>query len=373
MVRYRPHLTAPDLQLTRCIEKASWRCPACVANGVSNPNTRSTSPAHKIAPQIARDLLPPQKGNIKPNSHSVFNTLILDDDPMDGSRPLRKRKSSGESDKQRPEIRKRQKRRSNNVEDVNGVADAMLQASARRDDVRSGQEDGKPTGQSALKSRPSRIRQRPSQQQMLARVVEMSADTLVVSFSVQPSVLANLDTERKKRKRRERDKARREKKVVPEEEIPISHYPALQPSHFATSFYAFQDGESDEIKAKPYGGILSEAEADTGRTFPQPQDRKAFEEARQKAEEEWRLKTESAQSIGVPRPAVKISGPPSKIKCISFGRCEIDTWHAAPYPEEYSRNRVLYICEFCLKYMNSDFVAWRHKVCFCCVPLSVHL
>jgi histone acetyltransferase SAS3 len=52
----------------------------------------------------------------------------------------------------------------------------------------------------------------------------------------------------------------------------------------------------------------------------------------------------------------------SKIKCVNFGGWEIDTWHAAPYPEEYSKNRVLYICEFCLKYMNSDYVAWRHKV-----------
>ncbi|OAX77619.1 hypothetical protein ACJ72_08080 [Emergomyces africanus] len=63
-----------------------------------------------------------------------------------------------------------------------------------------------------------------------------------------------------------------------------------------------------------------------------------------------------------PRASQKISGPPSKIKYISFGGYEIETWYAAPYPEEYSRNRVLYICEFCLKYMNSDFVAWRHKL-----------
>ncbi|KAF2103851.1 hypothetical protein NA57DRAFT_31099, partial [Rhizodiscina lignyota] len=62
------------------------------------------------------------------------------------------------------------------------------------------------------------------------------------------------------------------------------------------------------------------------------------------------------------KPTPKASGPPSKIKCINFGGYEIDTWHAAPYPEEYSRNRVLYICEFCLKYMNSDYVAWRHKL-----------
>ena len=58
----------------------------------------------------------------------------------------------------------------------------------------------------------------------------------------------------------------------------------------------------------------------------------------------------------------KASGQPSKIKCINFGQYEIDTWHAAPYPEEYSRNKHLYICEFCLKYMSSDYVAWRHKL-----------
>ncbi|EME84670.1 uncharacterized protein MYCFIDRAFT_134543, partial [Pseudocercospora fijiensis CIRAD86] len=58
----------------------------------------------------------------------------------------------------------------------------------------------------------------------------------------------------------------------------------------------------------------------------------------------------------------KQAGQASKIKCINFGQYEIDTWHAAPYPEEYSRNKHLYICEFCLKYMSSDYVAWRHKL-----------
>ena len=74
-----------------------------------------------------------------------------------------------------------------------------------------------------------------------------------------------------------------------------------------------------------------------------------------------------AETNNVPeptKPSQKMSGPPSKIKCINFGGFEIDTWNAAPYPEEYSRNKILYICEFCLKYMNSDFVAWRHKVRF---------
>jgi histone acetyltransferase SAS3 len=55
-------------------------------------------------------------------------------------------------------------------------------------------------------------------------------------------------------------------------------------------------------------------------------------------------------------------GEASLIECIHFGEYEIDTWYAAPYPAEYSMNKVLWICEFCLKYMNSEYVCWRHKV-----------
>src|ERR1700691_1500759 len=43
--------------------------------------------------RIAGDLLPSQRA-IKPDSHSVFNQLIAPEDPMDGSRLLRKRKTS---------------------------------------------------------------------------------------------------------------------------------------------------------------------------------------------------------------------------------------------------------------------------------------
>ncbi|KAF8943819.1 Histone acetyltransferase kat7, partial [Haplosporangium bisporale] len=44
-----------------------------------------------------------------------------------------------------------------------------------------------------------------------------------------------------------------------------------------------------------------------------------------------------------------------------FGDWEIDTWYVAPYPEEYSQHPILYICEFCLKYMKSSFMAERHR------------
>lgn len=292
---------------------------------------------------------------------------------MDGSRPLRKRKSSGESDKPRPEMRKRPKRSS--ILDMawfEETADALLQASARQEETLSSQEEHNSTPQSGLPSRPSRTRQRRQAQSSRARITQNGIDTLVMTFSLQSGALAGLEVDRKKRRRRERDRARREKKIVLDEAAPAPRYPALQPSQFTTPLYSFQERDNDD-KAKPYGGILSEVEADTSRTFPQPQDRKAFEEARQKAEEAWRQKTEFPHAVETSRPLQRVSGSPSRIKCISFGQYEIDTWHAAPYPEEYSRNRVLYICEFCLRYLNSDFVAWRHKVSSCRCMMTLRL
>ncbi|KAK9384867.1 hypothetical protein V1515DRAFT_561098 [Lipomyces mesembrius] len=52
----------------------------------------------------------------------------------------------------------------------------------------------------------------------------------------------------------------------------------------------------------------------------------------------------------------------SKIRAIRFGKYEIETWYTAPYPEEYNRRSLLYICEFCLKYMPSEYVNWRHQI-----------
>lgn len=53
-----------------------------------------------------------------------------------------------------------------------------------------------------------------------------------------------------------------------------------------------------------------------------------------------------------------------KIKTIRFGVFDIDTWYSAPYPEEYQTvpDGRLWLCEFCLKYMKSGFVAGRHRV-----------
>jgi hypothetical protein len=50
----------------------------------------------------------------------------------------------------------------------------------------------------------------------------------------------------------------------------------------------------------------------------------------------------------------------NNIEEIRLGRYRIKVWYSAPYPEEYTKGKVLYLCEFCLKYMSSVFVAERH-------------
>lgn len=49
-----------------------------------------------------------------------------------------------------------------------------------------------------------------------------------------------------------------------------------------------------------------------------------------------------------------------KIRTIHFGKYEIDTWYAAPYPEEFMQP-ILFLCEYCLKYMKSGYELGRHK------------
>ncbi len=47
---------------------------------------------------------------------------------------------------------------------------------------------------------------------------------------------------------------------------------------------------------------------------------------------------------------------------IRLGPFEMGTWYSAPYPQEYARLPLLYICEFCLKYMKSEQLLRKHMV-----------
>ena len=281
----------------------------------------------------------------------MFNTLILDDDPLDGSRSLRKRKASSEQQEE-PKKRPRQKSvLATELEAVGLIPGGSVAEAEDEADV----EEGANGSVSTRKSRSSRSSKRRISDvgKVSVSVVKKSTSSFVLSFNLDPAKLAAFPKPRPKKKRP------RPVEVPKELDRPVPSFS----SHYATPFYAFHERENDELKSKPYGGVLSDADADTSKTLPSQADRARFTEARQKAEEEWKLKVANSEAEGEMKARTqKLAGPPSKIKCVNFGGYEIETWYAAPYPEEYSRNRVLYICEFCLKYMNSDFVAWRHKL-----------
>ncbi|XP_049284363.1 histone acetyltransferase KAT6B-like [Anopheles funestus] len=48
-------------------------------------------------------------------------------------------------------------------------------------------------------------------------------------------------------------------------------------------------------------------------------------------------------------------------EAIRLGRHEIETWYSSPFPQEYAKLKVLYMCEFCLKYMKTNDELDRHQ------------
>lgn len=348
------------------VEGEKWRCPTCVENALE-PDAAKEKGTYRRAssPKLTRDLLPAQRGGARPGSHSVFNQLIVNEDPLDGSRLLRKRKSSTEDPEEvRPASSKRQRRA---VSSDSESGQSIKLTGDADDDDDSGNEqsvtedaDSKHRKESAvsssLKIRPTRSRALQKAENPSVKLLVKDRKSLKLCLRINPTALSSIMAAEPQRKRR-----RLTAPSEPPQPQTFNHQTPFS-STYATPFYSFHEKENDELKSKPYGGILSETEADTSKTLPQTIDRERFIDAKRKAEEAWNRKT--AEGLGTSTNALsqKVAGPASKIQCVNFGGYEIDTWYAAPYPEEYSRNRVLYICEFCLKYMNSDYVAWRHKV-----------
>ena len=305
---------------------------------------------------IPKDLLPSQRGKVDPEAHSVFNELVLGEDTMDGSRMLRKRKTSSiEADDSILLLRKRRRHDSE---------DALSSHDDAADEIRAGDSARQHTART-LRLKVSRP---------LPVIVEKRSRTsMVLKIQVRPGNLKEILSRKKRDKRRgggaipklSRTPVARSSLAAELTPIPIHALPTpFTSDSYSQPYYSLFDKDTEESKSKPYGGILSEAEADTSKTLPMPEDRRRFDQSKQKAEDEWRARILAMQAeaeIPIRRPK-KISENASQIECIEFGGWEIDTWYAAPYPAEYSRNRVLYICEFCLKYMNSDYVAWRHKL-----------
>ncbi|KAI1473049.1 uncharacterized protein F4812DRAFT_37167 [Daldinia caldariorum] len=354
---------------------SNWKCPDCAADSGSDSEAAfdhenaeggqemeldGGAGDSDLSPTAAsRSTAPSQRGTNKLDSHTVFDQLVPDEDHMDGSRVLRKRKtSSPEAEVDIEEVMSLRKRRKN-TSDESAVDEAIQETS----------NSAEPSG----RQRSGRsLRRKASSTDALCTVIKKSRFSMVVKMQVSATKMQQLSlNSRTRRKRSGRTTASRSsrssRKVASTRAAAVAEPPLMTPffpSSYSQPFYSFYDKEPDELKGKPYGGILTEEQADTTKTLPTKDDRRRFDEAKQKAEEEWRNRLLAMQAEAeVPvKKSRKASGPASQIECIEFGGWEIDTWYAAPYPEEYSRNRVLYICEFCLKYMNSDYVAWRHKL-----------
>lgn len=73
------------------------------------------------------------------------------------------------------------------------------------------------------------------------------------------------------------------------------------------------------------------------------------------------------------------------IDCIELGRHRLKPWYFSPYPQELTTLPILYLCEFCLKYLKSLKCLQRHLVCLytksftdlgffsCCLLLIIYI
>lgn len=327
-----------------------WQCPSCIANRNSTSPKETTSKPRQSASRLVRDLLPVSRGLQKPGAHSIFAQPLIQDE--EGGRALRKRKSDHDE---------RSVRTNKKPKQMQPLTPAV--ATAQPDPITFS------TRRSSQKLVPELAPVRTARILQHRPFHKPPPHKFILAFRLDQSKIEAILAEAPKPHRRRYYEKKKKIPVLPPYQPPVPKFPAL-PTYNLIFPTMFGDRDNAE-NAKPYGGILSESEAETARSLPQIRDREIFEAARKEAEEERKRASEKAEAeiYGTTNDGANttnskrtVSGPPSKIKCIQFGKHVIDTSYAAPYPEEYSHESRLFICEFCLKYLPSEFVAWRHKL-----------
>lgn len=129
-----------------------------------------------------------------------------------------------------------------------------------------------------------------------------------------------------------------------------------------------QTPSSADSDYAPFSGLLQGEDADTRAQEPTEEDKERFERSLRAAEQQLGSSlgsSGSSFSAATMQPAAAAaSGQAMPISMIRFGHYDIDTWFQAPFPEEYARvpDGRLWVCEFCLKYMKSRFMATRHRM-----------
>lgn len=113
----------------------------------------------------------------------------------------------------------------------------------------------------------------------------------------------------------------------------------------------------------PYKGVVPFPGCTINNTEPTRKDRELFQKLLEESQ-----KSAATRDLAFARASSTDSESPyhvSQIRHIRFRNFLIDTWYTAPYPEEYSHSSVLFICEHCLKYMNSPKLYARHQLKNC--------
>ncbi|XP_053671514.1 histone acetyltransferase KAT6B-like [Anopheles nili] len=63
----------------------------------------------------------------------------------------------------------------------------------------------------------------------------------------------------------------------------------------------------------------------------------------------------------IKRCALEQEDLPRTPSAIRFGQYEIESWYSSPFPQEYAKLKMLYMCEFCLKYLQTHDELMRHQ------------
>ncbi|RKF64455.1 putative histone acetyltransferase mst2 [Erysiphe neolycopersici] len=340
----------------------------CLSNNLVPKKTirQAVSPSKRriTSRDKSTDSLQATHGRLKKNnSHAASNQKTLPEGSKGSPRLLRKRRNSctisSTQETNSPRTRSGDKNlsiryRNSSFFDEDYWKSDEMEIDTPRSPLRSPVVNGrKILHNKSLKTRSHIHRSSPLTQEF-ARIIERTSNTLKIAIKIDTAEVASRLSHPPKSKKKRR---------TPVGTITTMASSNFVPSTLPQSFYSLHETELDEFKSKPYGGILTEEQADTTLTMPKPEDRQKFDEARQKAEEDWKSRVSAASeaaSIVGNKKSRKFSELTSEIEYIEFGKFQIDVWYDAPYPEEYSRNKALFICEYCLKYMESDIVAWRH-------------
>ncbi|KAL7269139.1 Histone acetyltransferase [Rhizina undulata] len=320
-------------------ETSQWRCPNCAAAGVESTD----QPTQPNTPEERRS---------RPASSKE-----------DAPRSLRRRKSSGTNEEDSNTMSTRRgtlnKRLDANPAHSSSENDEAASESASDEDVRQTNPTRRKLRFHGALAGGKRMHvtyaSSPSTNELLVKIKGIDPAQLQKIVSAPPNP-SNPTSHR----RNQRARSTTENLGTPR--------PSTFPSTTSpTPLYTEQEAE----QIKPYGGLITGPDADTSKTVPGANERLRFDKAKDQADKELKMRL-MLTSANEPKPnsngmrrmgeAERAAQGASKIECIHFGEFEIDTWYAAPYPEEYSKNRVLWICEFCLKYMNSEYVGWRHKL-----------